>query len=101
YSQHRYAVEDDRKPGSVPGDGSGSEVRLDLLEDGVLAASADQPRPLLAGPEHDQGGDAHDAVASRGLRVVVDVQLDGLQGVGVVAGDLFDDRRDHMTGHTP
>src|SRR2546423_1623975 len=37
-------VADAGTPGSVPGGGSGGQVWLDLLEDGVLAASADEAR---------------------------------------------------------
>src|SRR3954454_8462450 len=81
--------------------GLSGDVRVDLLEDRVLAAGADDAGLLLSGDEDDECGDRHDAVLARHLGVLIDVQLHDRKRLAFVASDLLDDRRDHVARHAP
>src|SRR6266508_1253046 len=96
-----------RLPGSVAGSVGGGavcregEMRLDLPQDRILAAGPDHPSLLLPPLEHDEGRNAHDTITASGLRVVVHIELHGLELLGVVPGDLLDQRRDHVAPDAP
>src|SRR5262249_10315875 len=55
----------------------------------------------LSAVDHEQRGDAADAILRRCLRVVVDVHLDDLELAVVLAGQLLDDRGDGATRGAP
>ena len=78
----------------VPRTGS-DEVR-ELAEQGRLRPGADDLLHDLASLEHAQRGDVHDPVPLGGDRILVDVQLDHVDLVGVLAGDLLENRRDSL-----
>src|SRR5665213_2179229 len=67
----------------------------------LLRRGADLARGDLAVLEQHQSRDRHDAVFGRGVRVLVDVQLDDLDLVAELAGDLFQSRRDHAARPAP
>src|SRR5712691_10716777 len=98
---HRVEAEACLPPRSRGNDRSGGDVWLDLPEDRFLAANPHHASLLLTILEHDERGDAHDPVAKRSLRVVVDVELYGFELVGMGPRDLLDQRRDHVAGHAP
>ena len=76
------------------------QMGLDLAEDGVLAASADDPSYFPPSAKRMRRGDAHDPVGASG-GVVVHVQLGDRQRVAFVAADLLDHRRDHVARDAP
>ena len=67
----------------------------------LLRRRADLARGDLAVLEQQQRRDRHDAVFGGGVRVLVDIELDDLDLVAELAGDLFQRRRDHAAGAAP
>src|SRR5690606_18451953 len=67
--------------------------RLKLLPQDLFGESADDAVNLLAVAEDDEGRNAHDAVPSRRLRVLVGVELVHLQAIAHLRGHFFKDRR--------
>src|SRR6267143_5500745 len=74
---------------------SGSEVRLDLLQQLVLRDVADDTLRFAPVLEQDHGGDGPDAEAPGGDRVGVDVELRDLDLIALLARDLLQYRSDH------
>src|SRR5579859_5257647 len=66
-----------------------------------LRRGADLARGHLATFENHQGRDRHHAVFRRGLRALVDVQLDDLDLVAHRTGNLVERRSDHATRAAP
>src|SRR5690606_31659606 len=78
-----------------------SEVAVQKNSELGLRQGADLARDHRAVLEQHQRGDAPHGVLGRGGRVLVDVQLGDLEPPLVVAGDLVEDRRDHLAGAAP
>jgi hypothetical protein len=77
------------------------DVRGQLLEEALLRHVADESLRLLAVLEQDHGRDRAHAVAARGDRVRVDVQLRDLQLLAALVRDLLEDGRDHPARTAP
>src|ERR1700746_796715 len=86
-----------RMSGVVPG----SDEVGKFLEQGGLGLGPNHLLDDLAAGEHVQRRDQHDPVLLRGLRVLLDVQLDHVDLVGVLLGDLLEDRGNHAARAAP
>ena len=75
--------------------------RLELLFDLALGVRADHGLLDLAVPEQHQRRDRHHVELDRRLLVLVDVQLDDLQRLATLSGDLLDDGRDPAARAAP
>src|SRR5215475_14296843 len=73
----------------------------ELLEQLRLALGADETLLHLALVEDEERRDAHDVVATRDVRVVVDVELRDLDATGVLLGDVLEHGGDHLAGPAP
>src|ERR1700730_1073121 len=73
----------------------------DLAEQGGLRLGPDHLLDDLATGEDVQGRDEHDPVLLRRLRVLFDVELDHVDLVGVLLGDLLKHRGDLAARSTP
>src|SRR5215207_9918436 len=80
---------------------SGREGRLELGLELALRVGADDLLGDRAVLEEDQRRDREDLVGHRGLLVLVDVELDDLQRLALLAGDLLEYRSDHAARSTP
>ena len=72
-----------------------------LAENLALGQGADLGRRHLAVLEQDQRRDAADAIFHRRLRILVDVDLGDRDLALHVAGQLLEERRDHLAGTAP
>src|SRR5262249_26668777 len=73
----------------------------ELAEQRCLRLGTNDLLDDLAVLENAHGRDGHDLVPLRDRRVLVDVQLDYVDLVGVLAGDLLENRGDHPAGPAP
>src|SRR5262249_9044719 len=85
----------------VVGTGRAFPRRGDPLFQLLLRRRANLARGHLAVLENHQRRDRLDAVLGRGLRVLIDVELDDLDLAVERARDLFERRRDHAAGTAP
>src|SRR5437868_10654604 len=74
------------------------EDRLELGLELALRIGADDLLGDRAVLEEDQRRDREDLVGHRGLLVLVDVELDDLQRIALLAGDLLEHGGDHPAG---
>src|SRR6266567_7483147 len=72
-----------------------------LAQQRGLRLRADDLLDDLSAGEHAERRDIHDPVSLRDHRVLVDVQLDDVDLVGVLPGDFLQNRRDLPTGTAP
>src|SRR4051794_26491541 len=79
----------------------GLQVGLQLLKELPLALGADDPVLGFTILEQNQRGDAHDLEPASDLEVLVDVDLANTELALVVAGDLLEDRSDHLARTAP
>src|SRR5690606_19603212 len=77
------------------------EELLQLVEKSRLGAAADDRLGELAAAVDVERRDRDEAVAARDVRVGVDVDLDDLELVAVLRGDLVDDGRHLQAGLAP
>jgi len=77
------------------------EHRLELGLDLLLRVRPDDLVRRLAALEEDHRRDREHAVLRGGLLVLVDVELDDLQGAVALVGDLLEDRSDDAAGAAP
>ncbi len=75
--------------------------RRDPLLELLLRRGADLARGHVAVLEDHQRRDRLDVVLRRGLRILVDVELDDLDLLAERSGDLLQRRRDHPAGAAP
>src|SRR5450755_410474 len=80
---------------------AGSEELSEFLEHRGLRLRADDLLNDLAAGEHVHRRDSHDPVLLRHGRVLVNVELDDVDLVGVLAGDLFQYRGHHPARPAP
>ena len=85
--------------------GCGLAVRqarqTECLFEGFEGPEADGGLGRLAGCEHGDGRDAHDAVVHGGVRIGIDVELTDLDDARVLGGQLLDLGRDHAARTAP
>src|SRR4051812_228246 len=79
----------------------GGERRLELGLEALLRHRADDLGGDLAVLEEDHRRNRQDLEGGGGLLVVVDVELDDLQRVALLAGDLLEHRGDHAARTAP
>src|SRR3954447_12744593 len=81
--------------------GQDLQVALEGAQDGCLRLRTDDRLDHLAALEHGHGRDRHDLVVARSTGVLVDVELDDVELVAVLAGDLLEHGRDHLARAAP
>src|SRR5579859_1356141 len=80
---------------------AGRQSRVDPPLELLFRHVADDPLDQLAAAEDPQRRDAHDAVARCDRAVLVHVQLAHAQLTLVLAGQVLDDRGDHLARSAP
>src|SRR5947209_11208058 len=78
-----------------------SQVRLQLSHDRGSRSGADEPGDNFAGDEQRQGRHASDLIIQGGYGVGIDVDRYDAKARGLVAGNLFEDRRENAAGTAP
>src|ERR1700694_3358104 len=74
---------------------------VDLLFEVSLGLVADDPIRRFAAAEQDQAGDTEHAELGCRQRVGIDVELGDHDPAGVLGGQLFDHRPEHLAGRAP
>src|SRR3954447_6314687 len=72
-----------------------------MVEQVVLAPGTDEAALGLAVLEKDKGRHRHHLIPQGGLGVGVDVDLDDLEAVGLLGGDVLQDRSDGLARSAP